>query len=1791
MKGRQTANLIKKTLTLTVLVIFAFLSFTLFSSAATAPLNIITYQGRLLDSTGAEVVAASASMSFAFYDAVSGGTCLWSNNSATCASIVARTVTLTNALFTENLGDTTDSTPYAAINDTVFANNASVYLEVIVNGETLTPRKRITAAAYALNAQTLDGLNSTALHLFEVGTNGTYEDDAATIIGSDSVFTYGSGAVGDLKISDELEVIGNTYLGGNTDAYGYILARKDLDVSLQDGQTSSFYSDGSGTVDIINIGQQTIIPNADALNINLIQSNGATAGEENIGINMTLSGQDSDGDISGIYINAQAETNAAAGTYKAGIRIDNWEETVGSMPDAILIYADILGNITDAVDASESTIVNALNIGPNTILGTNGVIDFTEFDVNGGTGSVTIDDGGNLGQLSVEGTILDINSLDFVGAGAVSSASNNNLEITANGNGQIIMNIDADSPLVLNSDIDSNIDLTTGSNEHLVIQPNGTGDSIFQLDNDTSTLFNLSGNTGLLSYLNITYPTATTLNAGASTNGLTIDLSTNITVDAGGNNQTGLIVSTTNGGAGGTTKGVEFTGSPDFDIELSNNEYIKNSTDSEIQLGGAGGATNASLIFDFDGSGTVPTLRSGATDTIDIYDGVLIGVDGTETHAISDVGFSIVGGNDLYVADKLGINGDAFFDNKVVITAGAADNLSLVKTFSDGIAENGFFADFTPSDTGSTTSQQYGFYLDQNSSSLQSLDAMMVLDNSNSAQTINTGILFAPVDDSSFTTGIAVTGANTGLLVDTNSNDVAFNGALTSLDFDQNFTTTGPVNDLGNNLLITRDIVMNSGGQTLTVTGDMLSMANNGTQTAGTLTEIASMIYLDQNYAAGSGSIIKIDNASVGEGIKINQAGNGTGLSINSDSTTAGVVDITTQLTAGTIFGISYDNTKTLTNDLTGIRMNLSGNVIEIPTADINGIDLDLPGISTGSTGTTAITGLSVVGSSLTLNPGGSEVYWVGNLIGMPDMAENAGTVDAAGIHIDTSGTVSGDATEIGLAVHAIGIGAGTLKGVDIQSITAGAGTEVGLNIGNGWDDAINVNSDAFIVETTGATDLETSLTIDAPATASTQRLCASSGGGDALALNDVMIVDCSNAGQADFAEMYPIAPDATYGDIVVPGTNNVITEKGETIVQMIKSTSAYQNVFGGIVVNNYEDGTSAGYNISDSDNPMPISLVGRVPVHVTNEGGLISVGDPITTSSTAGYGMKASEPGMIIGYALNNFSEASGEVMVFIHSGWYAGNVLTTDGSATLMSDTFVMNSLSTADSATPGIASQIFALRGSGWDGSKAIDLDMKIQTQVTDASEYRLSVKNTTGTEVAYISNEGTMMLAGDLIVTGKFYPSDRGTAQTSKYIYYDGSIGPGGDMMRTNAAGWSTGSYDFAEMFSSTDVLEAGDVVVFSQNEESVGRSNETYSQKIAGIVSTRPGFLAGENKAGQFPIALAGRVPTKVNLEGGTIAIGDPLTTSSTAGYAMKASEAGQIVGYALEPYSGSGNGKIIVFVNAGYFDGTATTSIPGVSNTASLLATGASANFTTLNLEGDIYMGGNDILNIGRLVGLADLWSIEEDGTIKTQGTLKTVITSYQNEKVEASALTSTSGVFVTLVGTTELQNGLGLVTFEDIDPYFNDVISNTAPIRVIVTPSGPVSLYVSDKNQNGFTIQQIGGNDSGIQVDWMVTAYRKDYEPQEEDELMVTEEQPTETITETPEIVVETPAVEETEPEPVIETTEPVIEETIEPVAEVPAESPIEISDPTVESDGGIEPEPPSTDSVSTDSSTQMGG
>jgi hypothetical protein len=135
------------------------------------------------------------------------------------------------------------------------------------------------------------------------------------------------------------------------------------------------------------------------------------------------------------------------------------------------------------------------------------------------------------------------------------------------------------------------------------------------------------------------------------------------------------------------------------------------------------------------------------------------------------------------------------------------------------------------------------------------------------------------------------------------------------------------------------------------------------------------------------------------------------------------------------------------------------------------------------------------------------------------------------------------------------------------------------------------------------------------------------------------------------------MTPDVSPGDIVEIDDVEVITMDGDPMRRLRKATSPYARGIVGVVSDPAKatDFNVIGYNIREEDHPMPLALNGRLMVTVSTENGPIAPGDPITASTMPGVGMKATEPGMIVGFAINEYSElAPGRVMVMINPGWW---------------------------------------------------------------------------------------------------------------------------------------------------------------------------------------------------------------------------------------------------------------------------------------------------------------------------------------------------------------------------------------------------------------------------------------------------------------------------------------------------------------------------------------------------------
>jgi hypothetical protein len=185
---------------------------------------------------------------------------------------------------------------------------------------------------------------------------------------------------------------------------------------------------------------------------------------------------------------------------------------------------------------------------------------------------------------------------------------------------------------------------------------------------------------------------------------------------------------------------------------------------------------------------------------------------------------------------------------------------------------------------------------------------------------------------------------------------------------------------------------------------------------------------------------------------------------------------------------------------------------------------------------------------------------------------------------------------------------------------------------------------------------------------------------------------------------------------------------------------------------------------------------------------------------------------------------------------------------------------------------------------DNSKSVD---GMAAYLTNNSGYATAhLQNSGNGEVLVLqSNGGRFIRAVDASWDAKFRLEGNGNA------YADGA--------------WNSGGADFAEMLPAAEGLQPGDVLAIGPDGTLI-LSSQPYQVSVAGVYSTKPGFMGGQPVEGEaadtVPLAMAGVVPVKASAENGPILPGDLLVTSSLAGHAMKAGfnpPQGTVIGKAL----------------------------------------------------------------------------------------------------------------------------------------------------------------------------------------------------------------------------------------------------------------------------------------------------
>jgi len=149
-------------------------------------------------------------------------------------------------------------------------------------------------------------------------------------------------------------------------------------------------------------------------------------------------------------------------------------------------------------------------------------------------------------------------------------------------------------------------------------------------------------------------------------------------------------------------------------------------------------------------------------------------------------------------------------------------------------------------------------------------------------------------------------------------------------------------------------------------------------------------------------------------------------------------------------------------------------------------------------------------------------------------------------------------------------------------------------------------------------------------------------------------------AGGVDLAEAYKIDPQC-YNLNNCPEPGDIVSIAENLTIQ--KASSPYDPKLIGVI------STRPGFAMWDSldaTSSRLVALVGKASVKVSTERGPIEVGDALTSSNQPGMAMKATEPGRVIGIALESFgfegfefpADEVGRITAFINPHW-TGNDL----------------------------------------------------------------------------------------------------------------------------------------------------------------------------------------------------------------------------------------------------------------------------------------------------------------------------------------------------------------------------------------------------------------------------------------------------------------------------------------------------------------------------------------------------
>ncbi|MBT6254143.1 hypothetical protein HOI83_02850 [Candidatus Uhrbacteria bacterium] len=1729
--------------------------------------QVLTYQARLTDSNRITVDDGNLAMQFTLYDASSGGTCRYIAG-GTCGTPAALIVPTVDGIFSVSLGAGSTN----AFTDELFDTYPSLYLEVQIGGETLSPLRQITSAAYAMQAgdsDLLDSLDSdnngcTAGCIVAADADGnvvitgdpqsslaaeaSLYINPATPASDEAIFGVANNGSAIFKIDEDGDIvrIGSTTITNTVNQNTFMVTNNtvtdsDLMVlsatSLTTGDALQITTGAGDSAINVAVGNVTFNDNLTVTGLTMLDGSSSTpdtaAGDGDLFVEDALEIDgliDGDGtgenDFAGSITARAASAATTIGAAAINYAIGADGVTFTGSPSAEEFNSGVLGLITTTLTPSVGSVES---IGGSFV-----AIDGS----SGNTSSATAND--VYGQYALASSAL-ASTLDvtasLIGSYGWSQPGGSGDVTTAIG---VLGRVDPDSACT------GDCDIATAYGGRFSAGDEAGGSA------DFTNLYGVSGaasRTGSGTATNVVGGNFTSVGGSASTYG--INLTADHTESAKLTNLSGI------------TGAVEHSG--------GNTVTTMNGIDIAIDNTGGGTVTNGfgADITATNSSGTITTSLTGTRSRLVHSSGALTtgnGVVGSSTVSGTATGTNIFGG--VFTANSTSSGGVTSLygvSATAANSAGTDTNLygvnSSAGTKVGGTTTDAFAVYGNGASLGTTTRAHGGYFIASGASTNYAIYAetgvVHIDDVASSSGSIGvpdiataSGELY--VNNDAEVDGVFRADGNVDL-GDATSDTITATGR-----FDSSLVPSADnTNALGTDALRWSDLYVNGGTIHIGATGTESSGGSVGNSGSD-----ASISYASEtlSFETDNGFAFDPDDDDSDE-VTIGGGGNGT-LSIVETTSTQG---------AGGLQGFNpaITNTSSTANWTTNMYQNFTrsgystgsvtnagiyqdfGNAASAGDAVVTNFGIDLDMTDTSGAGTTVTNYGLRVGID---NTGGSgsytdyAIYTGGGLVHIdddgspatPDIATAAGElfvsndaevdgvfradgdVDLGDADTDTiTATGRFDSSLVPSADDTYDLGMDSLRWRDayIGAESVHLGTAVGDELMLSYN--TTDNGLEFTVGAAGTIDFE---------------------------ISEEGHVGFSNTDAAlDNTLTFTDTYDSVSGEnLYRNGTLSTLTFSNNTTTAGTHSFSGYESV---ISASNIDDNTTV------TGEKTTITLSGTAPVAVDEE---ILLGNDVRADVSDGTS-KFSKAYLYYGSTTYNGGSTSG--------GWIGSNnnLQVTAGTIT---DARLFGGL----------------IKANGGSITTAYGANLKIEDagagSITDAVGLNLEVTGATDDNFALYVGKGAVHIDGSLFSAGPATAPTFGDVATNSdgtlFVYgdteiYNGALCVGGATTCASASASTAGEiyadgainatdFDLAEMFNSNEYLVAGDIITVD------GEENETIRRAqpgdiIMGAISTAPGLVLGWGGENQYPVALAGRVPVKVSDENGSIAIGDRVTLGTSSGIGMKATDAGEILGIAMQPSNGGANDAIVIFIQPQYWNGDPEEEVSVTEQVPS----------SVIQTNNVLAVSDNVISNIASLQGMN--WSVDAEGVFTTEATYDLKTKGHQNKDVITHAVTGLEN-YITMAGTTVLDGKSAKIEFEKIDPEFNDVIEAGTMIFVNATMSnGSGNVYVTDKTMNGFTLHRESG--TGTEIDWVVTAFRKGFAPEEDEEVVEEEEEIVDEVVDEPieEPPVEEPVNEPIEDEPVDETPvedeepveEPVVDEVVEETpAEEPAEEPVD--EPVVE-------------------------